>query len=116
MASSENDELITVCDRILVLSPIASSSGRSTGSIFRSQDILAAAFSEFTNSVEGSIDIRQRSRGAAIDEHLAIHPTACRRKLHSCVVAVTDSVFRLFIRQFFLSYHADDDTQSVAGL
>ena len=50
MASSEIDELITVCDRILVLSnrKLVRSFARSE---FSEPDILAAAFSEFTASV-----------------------------------------------------------------
>jgi ribose transport system ATP-binding protein len=51
MASSEIDELTTVCDRILVLSDrkLVSAFERSE---FSEQNILAAAFSEFTASVE----------------------------------------------------------------
>ncbi len=51
MASSEIDELTTVCDRILVLSDrkLVRSFERSD---FSEQDILAAAFSEFTASVD----------------------------------------------------------------
>ena len=51
MASSEIDELTTVCDRILVLSDrkLVRSFERSD---FSEQDILAAAFSEFTASIE----------------------------------------------------------------
>ena len=50
MASSEIDELTTVCDRILVLSDrkLVKSFERSD---FSEQEILAAAFSEFTASV-----------------------------------------------------------------
>ena len=49
MASSEIDELMTVCDRILVLSDrkLVRSFARNE---FSEQDILAAAFSEFTAS------------------------------------------------------------------
>jgi ribose transport system ATP-binding protein len=51
MASSEIDELTTVCDRILVLSDrkLVRSFDRND---FSEQEILAAAFSEFTASVE----------------------------------------------------------------
>ena len=51
MASSEIDELTTVCDRILVLSDrkLVRSFERKD---FSEQDILAAAFSEFTASVQ----------------------------------------------------------------
>ena len=51
MASSEIDELTTVCDRILVLSDrkLVRSFERND---FSEQDILAAAFSEFTASVK----------------------------------------------------------------
>jgi len=51
MASSEIDELTTVCDRILVLSDrkLVRSFERND---FSEQDILAAAFSEFTASIE----------------------------------------------------------------
>ena len=52
MASSEIEELTSVCDRILVLSDrkLVRSFERND---FSEQDILAAAFSEFTASVEG---------------------------------------------------------------